>query len=794
MTRRIIGVTVGTPMNPQTIVDRSQQAEQIDENTKNIGELTKQVNDIFIPTKVSELENDKGFITQEQVDLSDYALKSDIPTDYAKKEHLHDEYANKEHEHSQYLTQHQDLSEYALKKDIPTDYAKENHAHDNYSLKDHKHDEYLTEHQSLEDYALKNEIPSKTSELTNDSGFITTADIPSIPTKVSELNNDSGFITINDIPEQEKVDLSGYALKSEIPTDYAKEEHTHSEYAHKEHTHEQYLTEHQDLSSYAKISDVTTHNTSSSSHNDIRLLIDGLTTRLNALANSDDTTLDQMAEIVEYIKNNKSLIDNVTTSKVNVSDIIDNLTTSVANQPLSAKQGVVLKGFIDDLTSVVDGKAPKEHTHSQYLTQHQDLSGYALKTDIPEINDSAISTVDTWSSQKISNELANAGSVKTVNGVKPDANGNVEIQVSAEDVGVDLSNYYTKTEIDNTIGALDIPEALSELTSDSTHRVVTDVQISAWNAKSNFSGSYTDLTNQPTLGTLASKNTVAKTDLASDVQTSLGKADTALQSFTETDPTVPAWAKASTKPTYTASEVGAVPTTRTVNGKALSGNITLSASDISDVYSTSETDNKISGALSTHNSATDAHSDIRTTLAAVKEDVDAFFKDATISAEAKDTLKEIQDYIISDVSAAAEMTASINNKVDKVSGKGLSTNDLTVTLKSNYDVAYTHTSNKSNPHGVTLSQLDVTATAAELNVLDGITATVTELNYVDGVTSNVQTQLNAKVPTSRTINGKALSSNITLSASDVGAYSKTEVDDKLAGQTAIQIITWEAGD
>jgi hypothetical protein len=38
----------------------------------------------------------------------------------------------------------------------------------------------------------------------------------------------------------------------------------------------------------------------------------------------------------------------------------------------------------------------------------------------------------------------------------------------------------------------------------------------------------------------------------------------------------------------------------------------------------------------------------------------------------------------------------------------------------------------------------VTATAAELNTLDGITATVTELNYSDGVTSNIQTQLDAK--------------------------------------------------
>lgn len=35
----------------------------------------------------------------------------------------------------------------------------------------------------------------------------------------------------------------------------------------------------------------------------------------------------------------------------------------------------------------------------------------------------------------------------------------------------------------------------------------------------------------------------------------------------------------------------------------------------------------------------------------------------------------------------------------------------------------------------------VTATAAELNILDGVTATAAELNFVDGVTSNIQTQI-----------------------------------------------------
>ena len=44
----------------------------------------------------------------------------------------------------------------------------------------------------------------------------------------------------------------------------------------------------------------------------------------------------------------------------------------------------------------------------------------------------------------------------------------------------------------------------------------------------------------------------------------------------------------------------------------------------------------------------------------------------------------------------------------------------------------------------TLNSFGITATAAELNKMDGVTATTAELNYVDGVTSNIQTQLNAK--------------------------------------------------
>lgn len=54
------------------------------------------------------------------------------------------------------------------------------------------------------------------------------------------------------------------------------------------------------------------------------------------------------------------------------------------------------------------------------------------------------------------------------------------------------------------------------------------------------------------------------------------------------------------------------------------------------------------------------------------------------------------------------------------------------------------------PNTYSLSSFGITATAAELNKLDGVTATATELNYVHGVTSNIQTQLNGKLSTNGT--------------------------------------------
>ena len=91
-------------------------------------------------------------------------------------------------------------------------------------------------------------------------------------------------------------------------------------------------------------------------------------------------------------------------------------------------------------------------------------------------------------------------------------------------------------------------------------------------APSSGGGLVTDVTVDGTSvvsGGVASIDLTGKAD-ASDIPTKVSDLTNDagyISSYTETDPTVPAWAKASTKPTYTASEVGALPDTTSIPSK-----------------------------------------------------------------------------------------------------------------------------------------------------------------------------------------------------------------------------------
>lgn len=101
---------------------------------------------------------------------------------------------------------------------------------------------------------------------------------------------------------------------------------------------------------------VSAHNTDPEAHADIRSQLSALANKLNNFLNSDDTTLDELSELIAAITENKSTIEQITSGKVNVSDIANNLTTNVSNKPLSAAQGVVLKGLIDSMNTALANK------------------------------------------------------------------------------------------------------------------------------------------------------------------------------------------------------------------------------------------------------------------------------------------------------------------------------------------------------------------------------------------------------------------------------------------------------
>ena len=86
---------------------------------------------------------------------------------------------------------------------------------------------------------------------------------------------------------------------------------------------------------------------------------------------------------------------------------------------------------------------------------------------------------------------------------------------------------------------------------------ITTAKINAWDAKSDFSGSYNDLTDKPTIPTVPTNISAFTNDSGY------------LTSYTETDPTVPSWAKASSKPSYGLTEISGTDDLRAI--EALTG-------------------------------------------------------------------------------------------------------------------------------------------------------------------------------------------------------------------------------
>ena len=117
--------------------------------------------------------------------------------------------------------------------------------------------------------------------------------------------------------------------------------------------------------------------------------------------------------------------------------------------------------------------------------------------------------------------------------------------------------------------------------------------------------------------------------------------------------------------------------------------------------------------------------ELANSIADVKSDVDTFLAAANIGGEAIDTLKEIQDYISSDGTAAAEMTSKIGALETTVGKAADGENEATGLVKSVADNAAAIATEKSRAEGVeaNLAQADAdNLAAAQKYADDAITA------------------------------------------------------------------------
>lgn len=284
----------------------------------------------------------------------------------------------------------------------------------------------------------------------------------------------------------------------------------------------------------------------------------------------------------------------------------------------------------DYLTEVPEGYATEEFVKNKIAEaelsgEEVDLSGYAQKSELPtkvsqlendkgyltEVPDSYAKTEDIPTKpEDISAQPAGDYALKSEipNVPVQSVNGQTgAVQLDAVDVGA----------LPNTTVIPAVPSNVSAFTNDAGYltaipsEYITETELTAKGYLTEHQ-SLSAYAKTSDLGALAKKDTVENTDLASDVQTSLNKANSALQSYTETDPTVPAWAKKSTKPTYTANEVGA-----DASGTA-------------------------SSLLSSHNVASNAHADIRSSISDLSLEVASIHDEVYIGSGTPTNGEKIQ--------------------------------------------------------------------------------------------------------------------------------------------------------
>ena len=344
----------------------------------------------------------------------------------------------------------------------------------------------------------------------NYSEIVNTPDIPTVPTNVSAFTNDAGYITTQDIPAIPTVptNVSAFTNDAGYLTGYTETDPT--------------------VPAWAKTADKPTYNYSE-------------------IVNTP--TIPTVPTNVSVFTNDAGYLTEYTEQQV----------LSISNDTLFLTGGSCVKlpaGFDGDYNSLTNKPMIPEVPAN--VSAFNNDAGYITGADIP-----AIPTVPT----NVSAFTNDAGylteyseqQVLTISNDTISLTGGSFVKLPAAAVG--FSGDYNDLTNKPTIPT--VPTNVSAFTNDAgylTNYTETDPQFNSWNKDYNdltnkpvlFDGDYNSLTNQPTIPTVPTNVSAFANDAGY------------ITGYTETDPTVPAWAKETNKPTYDYSEIANTPVIPTV--------------------------------------------------------------------------------------------------------------------------------------------------------------------------------------------------------------------------------------
>lgn len=399
-------------------------------------DILKEIKDKEIPTKLSEFQNDTGFITE-----------SDIPKN---------------------LSEFNNDANFATADQIPTD---------------------ISELNNDIPYARLDEVPTKVSELINDSDF---AQRSELPTKLSELINDDNYAKISNIPTKlsELNNDVPYAKKSEIPVNIS-ELNNDSKYA----TIYQLPTKVSDLTNdldFASTSDIPAD--LSQLNNDVKYIreadnISKLTNDAGYLNKETDPTVPAWAKEASkpaYTKAEVGLsnVDNKSSATIRSELTTKNVTDALGFVPLDES----VKGVAGGVATLgVDGTIPS----SQLPSYVDDVIEYDIKDNFPVTGeagkiyiDCSSNTTYRWSGTRYTSIGSDVTLGETSSTAYPGDKGKIAYDhakskhapSNAEENVIDtITVNGTIQPISNKTAALTVPTKISELINDAGYSEITDI-------------------------------------------------------------------------------------------------------------------------------------------------------------------------------------------------------------------------------------------------------------------------------------------------------------------------------